>query len=176
MLKKVLLGLTVIVILFLAYIAVQPSEYYIHREVMINATPEAIFPHVNNPRKMHEWNPFIKMDPQVKLTYDGPEAGVGASSSFESQKIGVGKATVAESVPNSLVRINLEFKKPFEGTQIAEYILKPSDKQTSVTWGVRGHNTFVSRIFCFFMNMDKMMGQTFEKGLTDLKALAEAQH
>jgi len=175
MLKKVLLGVGAVVAVFLAYVAFLPTEYHFQREVLINASPEAIFPHVNNTRKMNAWNPFVKMDADIKLGYSGPEEGVGAASSFEGKNVGQGNSVITESVPFSIVRSNLEFIKPFAGTQTVDFKLAPQGAQTNVTWAIFGHNNFLSRLMCVFMSMDKMMGATFEKGLADLKAVAEAK-
>jgi hypothetical protein len=37
-----------------------------------------------------------------------------------------------------------------------------------------GKNNFIGRAFCMFMNMDKMVGSQFEKGLADMKSIVEA--
>src|SRR5436305_2021963 len=115
MLKKTLIGLAVVLSLFAIYVALQPSEYRFQREITINASPKQIFPHINNTRKMNAWNPFVKMDHNIKLSYEGPQEGVGAISTFEGEKVGKGRSVVTQSVPNSLVRTDLEFIKPFAG-------------------------------------------------------------
>jgi uncharacterized protein YndB with AHSA1/START domain len=43
-----------------------------------------------------------------------------------------------------------------------------------VTWSLAGNNNFISKAVCLFMDMDKMVGGDFEKGLADLKSVAEA--
>ena len=42
-----------------------------------------------------------------------------------------------------------------------------------MTWRVQGKNTFMERFMCIFVNMDKMVGGMFEKGLLNLKTLVE---
>lgn len=79
MLKKVLIGIAVVIVVFLVIVAMQPSDYRVPRSLAIDAPPEAMFPHVNEMKKWEGWNPWGKIDPNMKLTYDGPASGVGAS-------------------------------------------------------------------------------------------------
>jgi hypothetical protein len=82
--------------------------------------------------------------------------------------------TLSESRPHELIRIKLDFIRPFAGTSTAEFHFQPQGEQTTVTWSMSGENNFVSKAFCLFMNMDQMVGGEFEKGLTQLKAVTEA--
>lgn len=172
--KKILMALCLVVLGFLGYIAAQPADYMIFREVTIDATPEVIFPYVNNAKKMDTWNPWIELDPNVRMEFSGPEEGVGAKTSWSGgEKLGTGSATVTESIPPSVVRTQLEYTEPHVMTQRAEISLTPSGKQTVVRWSVSGENPFIGRVICFFMNMDKMIGGIFENGLNNLKAKVE---
>jgi hypothetical protein len=82
--------------------------------------------------------------------------------------------TIIESRPSDLIRINLEFFKPFAGNSIAEFTFKPESNQTAVTWSMTGNNNFMAKAIHLFMNMDKMIGGQFEKGLASMKSVAEA--
>lgn len=176
MLKKILLGLTVVIIVFLIVVALQPSEYRVTRSVTIAASPEAVFPHVNELKKWAAWNPWEKIDPNMKLTYEGPEAGVGASYSWVgNNEVGEGRMSITDSRPNESVKLKLEFFKPMAGVSDADFTFKPLGNQTEVTWAMSGRNNFIAKALCLFMNMDKMIGGQFEKGLADLKAVAETE-
>ena len=178
MAKKILIGLIVIIVAFLGYVASKPSDFKISREISINAPAEKVFPYANNVKLMNAWNPWMKLDPQVKTSYSGPEEGIGAATSWDGDKnIGAGTATIVESNPNTLVRVQLDYKKPFASTSTAEFVLRTEGAQTIVTWSNAGHAPFVAKIFCTLMGgMDKMVGGTFEKGLVDLKAMVESPH
>ena len=116
----------------------------------------------------------MELDPQAKVTFTGPEEGVGAKTSWAGGKdLGTGSATVTESIPNSIVKTKLEYAEPFVMIQFAEITLTPNGNQTVVRWSVSGENKFIGRIFCFFMNMDEMIGGTFQKGLNKLKGIVE---
>ena len=91
-----------------------------------------------------------------------------------NSKVGAGRMTITESRTNEAVRIKLEFMKPFAAINDTEFTFKPDGNQTAVTWTMSGTNNFVSKAFCMFMNMDKMVGGDFEKGLASLKTIAEA--
>ncbi len=174
MFKKVLLGLGLLIGGFLIYVAMQPAEFSVTREVAIKAPAEAIFPYINNSRKMNSWNPWSKVDPQAQMEFSGPEEGVFAKTSWDSKgQMGTGSATVMESVENGSVRTKLEYTKPFAMTQDAIISLIPSGDSTIVRWSVGGKNSFIGRVFCTFMNMDKQVGGTFEQGLATLKSMVE---
>ncbi len=175
MLKKIALTLAAVLVLVLAYAAVQSPDYVISREITINSTPEKIFPYLNNSKLAESWSPWMELDPQAKMTYSGPDAGPGSKASWDSEgKLGVGGATIIESVPNERVDLKLEYTKPFEMTQDAQYAIRSDADRSVVSWSVRGKNNFIGRIMCIFMDMDKMVGANFEKGLANLKAKVEA--
>ena len=167
-------GLALSIGAFLIYVALKPADYLISRQLEIKASPEALFPWINNSRKTNQWMPWAALDPAMKMSFNGPEEGVGAESRWESSgKMGVGSAVVVESVPPRTVKTRLDYWKPFRMTQEAEMAIVPAKDGSVVTWSVRGKNNFVGRLMCVFVNMDKMVGGSFETGLANLKALAE---
>ena len=175
MLKKTLIALAVIVVVFVAIVAMQPSEFRVARKTTIAAPVQAVFAQVNDFQKWRAWSPYDKLDPAMKKTYDGPPAGTGASYSWVGNShAGEGRATITESRPNELVRIKLDFVKPFAGTAFAEFTFKPDGDRTVVEWSLDGNNNFVSKAVHLFMNMDKMVGGQFEEGLAELKSVVEA--
>lgn len=174
MFLKIGLAVVAIVAVFLVYVAMKPADYMISRELAINATPEKIFPYLNGSKLANNWMPWKEVDPQAEMAFEGPEFGPGAKTSWDSKgQLGKGSATILESVPNQRVRIRLAYVRPFEMEQEAEYVVRPAGEQNIVTWSVRGKNNFIGRAMCAFMNMDKMVGGNFERGLANLKALVE---
>ncbi|MEW6055089.1 MAG: SRPBCC family protein [Bdellovibrionota bacterium] len=174
MAKKISLVILAIVVMLLGYAALQPADYVISRKITINAPAEKIFPYLNNSRLAEQWGPWLEVDPQAKMVYSGPDAGVGSRTSWESGgRLGTGSATIVDSVPNQKVGIKLEYVKPMNMTQDSEYLVKSSGNQSEVTWRVQGKNNFMGNLMCLFMNRDKMVGGMFEKGLSNLKALVE---
>jgi uncharacterized protein YndB with AHSA1/START domain len=176
MLKKILLGIVGFIVVVLVVAALQPADFKITRTATIAAPPADVFAQVNELRKWEAWSPWAKLDPAMKVTYDGPPAGTGASYAWAgNSQVGEGRMTITESRSPELVRMKLEFLKPFAAVNDTEFAFKPETNQTVVTWSMSGKNNFVSKVFCLFMNMDKMVGKDFEKGLAQLKAVAETK-
>lgn len=176
MILKIVLILVALVGVVCLIAAFQPSTFRIERSVTIGASPAALFPRLNDLHQVHAWSPWKEKDPACAYEFTGPAAGVGAAQSWSGNSdVGSGKQTIVESRPNELVRLKLEFYKPIEGLCDATFTLKPNGDQTAVTWTMAGENNFVGKLFCLFMNQDKMIGGEFEKGLANLKRLAESK-
>lgn len=176
MTKKFLMGLTIFIVIFLGYAAMQPSQYSVKREIKISATPEIVFANVNDLRKFQEWNPWAKLDPNAKMTFGGPDHGTGSFYTWEGNSdVGTGKMTIIESIAPAIVRAHLEYLKPFEAKSTAEFSFRSEGETTIASWSHTGDNNFMSKIICIFMDMDKMIGGMFEKGLTNLKTISENQ-
>jgi hypothetical protein len=168
--KKILLGLALVLIGLVLYAAfVAPTNYRTERTLQISATPAQIYPHLANTKLANAWNPFLLADPETQVTYEGVESGVGAKTSWVSKKMGSGSATIIETVPNQLVKVRLDFIKPFTHTDTAEYSIKTVDGRSQVTWAMYGKAVFIQRFFCLFMDHDKLVGSQFEIGLQTLK-------
>lgn len=174
MLKWIVVAVALLVGAFAVFVALQPSDFRIERSAAIAAPPAAVFAQVNDFRRWQAWSPWEKLDPALKRSYEGADAGQGAQYAWQGNKdVGEGRMTILESRPGERVRIRLEFFKPFAATNTAEFSFKPSAGGTSVTWAMEGKNNFVARAICVFMDMDKMVGGQFEQGLSQLKTLTE---
>jgi hypothetical protein len=172
--KKILLGLALLLAIFLIVVALQPDEFRISRSAAIAATPQQVFAQVNDFHKWEAWSPWAKLDPNAKSTFEGPPAGEGAVFSWAgNSEVGEGRMTLTQSRPSELIRIKLDFVKPMEGTSDVEFTFKPENNGTRVTWSMSGRNNFISKAVCLFLNQDKMLGGYFEKGLANLKSVAE---
>ncbi len=170
----ILLALAFIAIIFIIVIAGRPDEFTVTRAANISAPPEKIFPHVNDLHQWEAWSPWAKLDPNSKSTFSGADAGAGAAMAWEgNNKVGTGKMTITESQPSGLIRFRLDFQKPMQATNTAEFTFRPEGGQTVVTWSMTGKSNFVGKIFGLFMDCEKMIGGQFEKGLASLKSLTE---
>ena len=175
MIKKILLGLVAVIALFLVYVSTRPADFRVERSATLAASPAALFAQVNDHQKFNTWNPFLKVDPNVKNTYTGPSSGVGAACSWDGNSdIGAGSATIVESKPGELVRMRMDWKRPMEGTAMVDFTFKPVGDKTVVTWAMYGKNGFVGKAVSVFMDCDKMCGPPFEQGLADLGKVAAA--
>jgi Polyketide cyclase / dehydrase and lipid transport len=163
-----------VVILFAIIVALQPADFRIARSATMAVPPAAPFAQVNDFHNWAGWSPWEKLDPGMRKTYDGAPAGTGAIYSWNGDnRVGEGRMTLLESRPSDLIRIKLEFMRPFKATNAAEFTFTPDGNQTVVTWSMTGHNGFMFKAFGLFMSMDKMLGAEFEKGLAQMKAIVE---
>ncbi|WAC18022.1 SRPBCC family protein [Luteolibacter sp. SL250] len=175
MTKKILAAVALLIAVFVIYVASLPDEFRVSRSTTINAPPSTVFPLVSDLRAFQTWSPWAKMDPQSKVTYEGPASGVGSSFSWQGGKIGEGTMATSEIRQDEFIRFMLIFRKPFSATNTAEFTFKPEGDGTVVTWSMEGRNNFLAKIFSVFMDCEKMIGGPFEQGLADLKTLSEAK-
>jgi len=174
MIINILIVIAVVIGLLLVVAALRPSEFKVSRSGMVAAPAEVVFPHVNNLHHWEAWSPWAKLDPNAKTTYSGPPEGKDAAFAWSgNNKMGEGKMTIIESRANELVRFQLDFLKPFKGTNTAEFTFRPVGEQTEVNWSMWGKCNFVARLFGLFFNCEKMVGGQFEKGLADLNSTVQ---
>jgi uncharacterized protein YndB with AHSA1/START domain len=175
MLKKILIALAAIVAIIVIVVAMQPSEFRVERSTTIAAPVVTVFAHVNDLHKWEAWSPWAKLDPDAKINFEGPESGAGTILKWSgNDKVGEGQMTLTDSKPDELIKIKTEFVKPFEGSINSDFAFKPEGEATAVTWSMSGHHNFLEKAMCLIMNGKKMVGDDIEKGLTQLKAVAEA--
>ena len=174
MLKIIVIVIVLAVVGLLVYAAMQPEDFRIERSATVKAPPERIYPLIADLRAWGPWSPWEKKDPAMKRTFSGPDSGVGAAYAWEGDKnVGTGKMTILEATAPGKVVIKLEFLKPFEATNTAEFTLTPQGDSTAIHWAMYGKYNFLSKLVCVFMDMEKMVGPDFEAGLASLKAVAE---
>jgi hypothetical protein len=174
MLKWTLLGLGAVIVVFLIVVAMQPADFKVERSATLRAPAPAAFAQVNDFQNWQAWSPWEKVDPALKRTYEGPQAGTGAVYAWQGNKdVGEGRMTITESRPGELVRIKLEFFKPFAAVNDTVFRFQPASEGTTVTWTMSGQNSFVSKAMCLFINMDRMVGGMFEQGLAQMKTVVE---
>ena len=176
MLLTVIALVLALVVIVLIVAASRPDTFRIERQVAIKAPGEKIFDLIDNFRHWALWSPWEGIDPQLKRTHSGAEHGVGAAYAWEgNSKVGSGSMEILESVSPSRVRIRLDFLKPFEAHNQAEFTLAATGDTTTVTWAMTGPVAFPLKVMGLVMSMDSMVGKDFEKGLASMKAVAEAR-
>jgi Polyketide cyclase / dehydrase and lipid transport len=173
------LGITAIVAIapvagLLAYAATTPDTFRIQRTASIKAPPEKIFAFINDMRAWVRWSPFEKKDPDMKRIFSGAEAGKGSFYEWDGDRnIGRGRLAITDTAPPFKVVVDMHFIRPFEAYDTAEFTLEPHGDMTTVTWEMRGPVPYVGKIVHLFVNMDRMLGNEFDAGLENLKALTE---
>ena len=170
MFKKILAILLVLVFAFGGFVAYRPSIYKVERSVVVRAPAAEVYARVADLTKFEAWSPWAKLDPAMKVDFTGTPGTVGSSYHWKgNDKVGEGRMTITGLTPDRQVLIKLEFLKPWEQTSVATYDIVPDPSGTKVTWSMSGQHDFVGKLFAVFMDMDKMVGPDFEKGLNSLK-------
>jgi len=168
----VVLAIAIAAVLVLA--ATKPNTLRVQRATSIKAPADSIFPMINDFHQWRSWSPYENKDPALKRTYEGAESGRGAVYAWDgNNNVGSGRMEILEaSVPSKIV-IKLDFFKPFEGHNTAEFTMLPQGDVTNLTWTMHGPAVFMSKVMQVFINLDHMIGRDFEVGLANLKKLAE---
>ena len=144
MILKILISLAAIVVVLAVVIALRPTEFRVERTATMAAPAPVVF-------------------------------GVGAIYTWSgNNEVGEGRTTIIESRPSELIRVRLEFVRPFAATSTATFTFRSEGERTAVTWSLDGGNSFPAKAMGLVMNIDKMIGDDFEKGLAQLKVMAEA--
>src|SRR5882762_7391728 len=174
MLKKIAIGVAVVVAAVLGFAMTKPDSFHVQRTMKIKAPPEKIFPLINDFHSWSSWSPWEKLDPTMKRTNSGAAMGQGAVYEWEgNSKVGMGRMEITEASAPSKVTIKLDFLKPIEGHNIAEFTLEPQGDSTNVTWAMYGPARFITKIMQVFISMDSLLGKEFDTGLANLKSAAE---
>ena len=158
----------------LAYAATRPDVFQVRRTIVVNAAPDKIFPYINDFKSWTAWSPYETRDPNMQRTYGSSTSGKGATYSWNGDKnVGSGSMEIVDAPVPSRVTIKLDFTKPFEAHNMADFRLEPANGGTQVSWSMSGPTPFLGKILHVFIDMDKMVGRDFEAGLANLKSVAE---
>lgn len=172
--KGVVVGVLALIVLLVAVSFLLPRETTVERAVLIEAPAEAIFPHVNSLKATENWSPWLARDPDVELSYSGPESGVGSQLDWASEnpQVGIGSQIITASNSNERVETALDFGQM--GTANAWFDLEPEGAGTRVTWGFVSDNGMNPMARWMGLMLDTWVGGDYEAGLNNLKALVEA--
>jgi hypothetical protein len=174
--KQICIAVLILIVALVIFIATRPASFRIERSAQIGAPADVVFPMINDHRQFVRWSPWEKLDPNMKRTFEGSQSGPGAIYAWSGNaKVGAGRSTIIDSKAGQSVSIKLEMFKPFNCTNQVTFKLAPSGAGTRVSWIMEGKNGFMSKAFSLVMNMDKMCGTIFEKGLVNLNTLAQSE-
>jgi uncharacterized protein YndB with AHSA1/START domain len=171
-LKRIVVALLLLIVGAAAIGLLLPSHFKVERSVGISAPPEKVYALLEAPHEWKKWTVWNQRDPNMQLTYSGPEKGQGAGWAWQSKSEGSGSMEFTRAEPAKLIEYRLSFPE-FNMSSAGKLELTATGNNTKVTWtneGDLGMNP-VSRYFG--LAMDSMVGGDFEAGLKNLKALAE---
>ncbi len=165
-----LIGLLIVIAVILGLVG--PKTFDVSRTAVVPGTPAQVWPYISSLQKSQLWSPWAEKDTNMVVEYTGTEGTVGSKSNWSGNKsVGKGSQTISVLEPNAFAESKLEFLEPWTSEATAYMRLRDTTGGTHVTWGLKGENGFVSRIFASLMSMDKMMAPDFERGLSKLTSL-----
>lgn len=174
LIKYLVIILVLAIVALLGYASTRPDNFAITRKIAINAPPEKIFPLINNFTAWSKWSPWDKLDPALQRTFSGPPEGVGSQYAWKgNDSVGTGRMEITEAAPFSRIAVRLDFLSPMEISNMAIFLLTPSASGTDVEWTMTGKQPFASKVFGVLVDIDKMVGDDFDRGLSALKQEAE---
>jgi uncharacterized protein YndB with AHSA1/START domain len=167
--------LVAIVVILLVVASTRPNSFRVQRSTKIKGSPQRVFAVLNDFHQWPSWSPWEKMDPAMTRTHSGAQSGPGAVYAWKgNKKVGEGRMEITEAASPSKLTIKLDFLKPFEAHNIAEFTLQVQGDSTDLTWAMQGPQPFMFKVMSLFMSMDKMIGKDFETGLANIKTLTES--
>jgi len=170
------LAIAILIVLVLA--STKPDTFSVERSIAVKVPAVEIFPLISNFHQWASWSPWENKDPAMKRSYSGSDSGKGAVYAWDGNKnVGSGRMEILDASSPSKITIKLDFLKPFEAHNTAEFTFVPERDAgaTNVIWVMRGPSSFMSKVMQVFMDFDKMIGRDFETGLANLKTLTEKQ-
>lgn len=181
--KQIFMGILYIIIGFIALVlivaAIIKKEYTVSREIIINRPIGTVFGYIKYLKNQDDYSIWSKMDPNMEKTATGIDGTAGFIYAWDSpnKKVGKGEQEIIKVIENDSLQTELRFIKPFEGkAKSTMHALAVSDKQTKVIWKLESSMKYPMNIMLLFMNMERMIGNDFETGLSNLKQILETAH
>ncbi|MBV8469198.1 MAG: SRPBCC family protein [Burkholderiaceae bacterium] len=173
MLKVVLLVVGTLIAGLLVFTITRPDDFRVQREIEIQAPPEKIMPLLTDFRQFGQWSPWEQLDPAMQREFSGATSGPGAIYAWKgNDKVGQGRMEILSVTPDKVL-IKLDFLSPFEAHNTTEYMLTRRGGTTRLSWAMFGPANFLTKLMGVFSIMDSTVGKDFEKGLSQIKAVAE---
>lgn len=177
-LKKILIGLAILITIPLILALFVKKDYAVQRDVTINKPEQEVFDYIKLLKNQDNYSKWNKMDPAMKKSYKGTDGTVGFVARWESdnEEVGWGEQEIKKITEGERIDFELRFIKPFEATEPAYMTTETvNDSLTRVTWGFSGHFKYPMNLMMLFMDMEEMIGGDLETGLNNLKTILEQQ-
>jgi K+-transporting ATPase KdpF subunit len=156
----------------LAYAATKPDRFTIQRSTTIKASPDRIFPLIDDLHAHTLWTPFEK-DPNMTKRHSGAARGKGAVYEWDgNRQVGAGRLEIIDVMPRKIA-MTLNMLRPMKAHNLVEFTLQPVGNGTRVTWAMQGAQPYLGKLMSTVIDCDKMVGSEFERGLAKLKAIVE---
>lgn len=171
--RKLFFGLIVFILLLGLIGVFLPSSGHVERDIVIEASPQAVFDVVRDFDQFNAWSPWFDLDPDARYEQSGTRGNVGSQFAWYSDKpeVGNGTQTITRLEAPSLIAMDLTFEG--QSPAMSEFQIRPEGNGTRVTWTLDtefGANPFMHY---FSLLLDRFVGPAYEKGLSQLKIYVE---
>jgi hypothetical protein len=175
-LKKILIGLGILLCIPLILGLFMSSDYALEREIVINKPKQEVFDYIKYLKNQNNFSTYAMVDPKMKTSYQGTDGEPGFVSAWESDMLGNGEQVIKKITEGERLETEMHFKGMFGSTAPAYLSTEAmSDSSTKVKWGISGHMVYPLNAMQVFMSMDDMIGKEYEKSLVNLKGILERQ-
>ena len=133
---EILVSLLIVAVLVVVVGVLLPDHGHVERSVEVSSPLRQIFDSANTLRRFPEWSPERRLDPQLRMSYDGKRNGPGSIVNWNGNKeVGSGKLEIISSEEDSQVKMAIE--NNFPGiNKFYTITLNPSEsgKTTKIVW------------------------------------------
>lgn len=173
----ILLAIVGIIVLFLVIALFTKKDYAVERSIEINRPVSTVFDYIKYLKNQNNYSKWGSLDPGMKVEFTGTDAAPGFVSAWEgNKKVGKGEQEIKSITEGQRIDTEIRFIKPFPAISQAYMTTEPvNNNGTLVKWGFASRMNYPMNIMLVFMNMDKMVGNDFATGLSNLKNLLEKQ-
>jgi hypothetical protein len=173
-LKWFLIAVAAIFLLFAVAGFFTPKHFEMQRSAKIDIDTNTLFEYLANFENMKDWSSWAEMDLNTRYDYYGNPGTEGHGYTWKGNNdVGSGTMYYNSMEPGKKLGWNLEFVEPFESTAQGEFVLNASGNQTELIWKFETEYGHFESVLMALMNMEKMLGADFEKGLANLQKLAK---
>ncbi len=175
-LKRILIAVAVLLALPLLVALFVEKDYLVEREIVINKPKEEVFNYIKYLKNQDSYSKWASIDTEMKKTYNGTDGTVGFVSGWDStnDEVGKGEQEITKITDGEKIDYELRFIDPFESVSPAWMVTEiVSDNQTNVKWGISGQMDYPMNLMLLFMNMEEMIGNDLQTGLSNLKTVLE---
>ncbi len=148
------------------------DAYRIERSMEIEAPTETVYAQVQYFKNFTNWSPWHFMDPDMKISIEGPDGEVGTVYRWDSddKRVGKGYQKILTANPG-----RLEYEVDFGlGVSPSFFSIKGDSSLTTITWVLDMHLPFLMRAGGMLTDINTYVGKDYENGLANLKKYCEA--
>ena len=134
--KKILIALAVLVIVYVVVAFFAPSSYMVKRTKIINAPTSIVWEQVSKFENWGRWSPWAEKDSASNYTLNGVDATVGTAFNWvgDPEISGEGSMTINEIAVNEKFGYDLTFTKPRSMSSKGGFTLSSQGETTELVW------------------------------------------